>query len=248
MQPDLERRLGPLRTYLVIRKGHWVLGLAVLTGVLLAYFGNTEVATPAAASDGAPVAIWRLSSIVAGSLPVLTLVSPLQAVEAASGWRFCRCRLTVLLGSLLLCSVTLLLGAALGAGTSVIGPMTRAVLAWFGLALLAGRLIGWRFGWLGPWVALTALLYWGYNGERQVFRWWEFTAHPLEHMPSLFLSAGLCLAGSVAYAASPWRRWRLATHAVRRGEPVQRPPDGEGPGTDGVPFPPVLSGSSELGL
>lgn len=229
MQPDLQRRLSLFRTYLVIRKGHWILGLAVLTGVLLAYFGSTDVATPTAARNRAPVAFWRLLSVVAGSLPVLTLVSPLQALEAASGWRVSRCRLAVLLGSLLFCSAALLLGAALGAGISVIGPMTRAVLAWFGLALLTGRLLGWRFGWLGPWVALTALLYWGYSGERQVFRWWEFTAHPLEHMPSLLLSVALGLAGAVAYAASPWRRWRLATHAVRGRERAQRPPGGEEP-------------------
>jgi hypothetical protein len=85
--------------------------------------------------------------------------------------------------------------------------LARAWLAWFGLALLAGALLGWRLAWALPSGAAVVLWYWGLQGNDQ-YRWWEFSSRPYDDVPSLLLSVALLAIGVTAYIATPWRRRR----------------------------------------
>lgn len=196
-------------TYLSIRNVYWIFAIAIIASLLTAAFGSFEVATPNAAGEGTTVQFWRLFSVVAGSLPVLTLASSLSDLEAAAGAEFHWYRAMLLVGSFLFSSLLFLSAAAFAGGSTIALSMARALLAWFGLALITGRLLGWAFCWIGPWLALSTLLYWGYDSEADSYRWWEMTAQPPGHLPSLLLSIGLLFVGLAAYALTRWRIFQL---------------------------------------
>jgi hypothetical protein len=217
MFPDRQHR-RVVWTYLSVRKIRWLIGVAVLTGALVACFGSIEVATPTATGEGTTVQFWRLFSVAAGSLPVLSLTSSLQDLEAVAGAQFHRCRRLILGIVFLVSGLLVLAGAAFTGDITVVERAARALLAWFGLALISGRLFGWRLSWVAPWVAVCAILYWGYDGDGRSFRWWEFTAQPIGHVPSLVLTALLLSAGLIAYYLTPWRISHLASRRLQRRE------------------------------
>jgi hypothetical protein len=211
MSSDRRSWLRILGHYLSVRRTVWLLGLALGVAVTVALFGTLEVGAPSSSGDGTLVSFWRLFSVVSGTLPVLFLSSQLSELEEAAGAEFRRVE-AIALGTAFLVSGVLLVGGCLFvADPTAAGKAARALLAWFGLGLVSGRVLGWRFCWVLPWVALSALLYWGFDSGAQAYAWWEFTAQPIAHTPSLLLSVGLCLGGGVAYHLTPWR---LA--AVRR--------------------------------
>jgi hypothetical protein len=176
----------------------------ILIGVVVAGWGSFETPTPTAADNGgATVEFWRLLTVGSATLPVLTLSSPITALEEAAGPEYYRLRALVLGGAFVVSGFLILTAAAVGAEPAVMPLIARALLAWFGLALVSGRALGWNYSWVLPWAALSALLYWGHSS------WWEVTAQPATHLPSMLLAIGLFATGIAAYTLSPWRIRRL---------------------------------------
>ncbi len=145
---------------------------------------------------------------------MLTLISPIAALEEAAGVAFYRLRLVVLTGTLILSSVFILMGAWVGVGVAVLPIIQRSVLAWFGLSLISGRIFGWNASWIFPCGTLCVLIYWGHG--TQGYQWWEFTAQPANHLPSALLALSLLLAGVLSVTLSPWRIYRLRLLFKRR--------------------------------
>ncbi|PFG32390.1 hypothetical protein ATL42_0220 [Sanguibacter antarcticus] len=138
-------------------------------------------------------------------LPALVLTSQLAALEDAAGHALRRMEVRGLT-LLFLGGSTLMIGAsAFASGSATVPTTARALIAWFGLALLSGRLLGWRFCWVGPCLVLCILIYWGYDSSGGTYWWWEFTAHGPDPMASWRLSVGLLVTGVAAFWLTPWR-------------------------------------------
>jgi len=226
---DSHGRIQVVKLYCSTRRGGWLLVTAGAVALLMAWFGQHEVALPSADGGGPPVPFWRLFAAAAGVLPVLTLVSPLSGLEGASSAQFARCRTAVLVSALVFSGALAVL-ASLFASESTAAAMTaRAVLAWFGLALLSGRVLAWSLCWVLPWAVLAGIVYWGYDSSAAAHRWWEFTARPVADVASLLFVTTTLLAGIAAYSLTPWRlfnlrglRRRLVHEARRPGQFARR--------------------------
>lgn len=198
-----------------------MLGVALVVSLLVACFGATEVGAPSASPGGTTLPLIRLSPVASGMLPVLVLASRMSSLEAAAGTAFRRLEAGLLVVAFLVSGLLMLWACMLASGHNAVPTTARALLAWFGLALLAGRLLGWRACWWGPCLALCVLVYWGYDSGRGEFRWWEFTAPGADPLPAWILSVGLLAAGAVAYGLTPWRGAALRERLRPRGGPVQ---------------------------
>ncbi|BCL15774.1 hypothetical protein [Micromonospora sagamiensis] len=210
MPLEAKLRLWVIGAYLMTRNWRWLLAAMIVIGVVVGGWGSLEASTPAATdSGGSQVPIWRLLAVGSGLLPVLTLASPLQALEAAAGLPYHRTRCFVLWGALAISSACILTAATVGMDVAVAPVIVRALLAWFGLALVSGRVLAWSYSWVLPSAVMCVLLYWGHDRTGRTYRWWEFTAHPVGHLPSMVLAGILLTAGLTAYALSPWRIHRV---------------------------------------
>jgi hypothetical protein len=212
MSHDHRSLLRTTGTYLRVRRSWWLFALMLAIGIGVMGWGTFEVPTPAATeSGGTAVQLWRLLAVAAAALPALTLASPMETLEAAAGPPYHRLRSAVLAGAFVLSSFCIITGAAIGVHPAVIPLIARALLAWFGLALISGRVLGWNHAWILPCAAMAVLLYWGHTGNAD-HQWWEFTAQPADHLESLLLACGLFAGGLVAYVLSPWRINRITMH------------------------------------
>jgi hypothetical protein len=206
---EVSPRTTPVRLFLAARPARTVLSGAVLLGALTVWFGMVRTPLPqAAVQDSVIIPLWRLLAMGAAVLPVIGLTSPLADLELAATRRL-RSMQRRYLAALGVGSAVIFLGiSAFVMQPSVIAIMARGWVGWFGLALLAGSVLGWRLAWTLPTVVAIILWYWGFGGNDQ-YRWWEFSARPYDDVPSLVLSAALLAVGLAAYAATPWRRRRL---------------------------------------
>lgn len=149
----------------------------------------------------------------AAVLPVLAIQSHLTGLEEGATRALRRMRRIHLAAMAAGCAAIYLSIAALTLHPLILLVIARSWLAWYGLALLAGVLIGWRHAWTLPATVAIVLWYWGYQGGE--YRWWEFSVRPHDDLPSLLLSVALFAAGLIALSATPWRRHRLRA-ALRR--------------------------------
>ncbi|MDG4765519.1 hypothetical protein O7632_15645 [Solwaraspora sp. WMMD406] len=199
----------PVKLFLSARPAASILGVVVLLGALAAWFGTVKTPLPqAAGQDSAIIPLWRLLVMGAAVLPVIGLASPLAGLELAATRRLRSMQRFYLAGSGVGSAVIFLGISALAMQPAVVAIMARGWIAWFGLALVAGAVLGWRLAWTLPSVIAVVLWYWGFGGNDQ-YRWLEFSARPYDDVPSLVLSATLLAVGLAAYAVTPWRRRRL---------------------------------------
>jgi hypothetical protein len=206
---------SPAASFLTIRRAMSVVVAVVGLGVLTAWLGLREAPVPAAVDGGlATIPLWRLLAMGAAVLPVLALHSRLADLEVVMTRRLRRCQRTFL-GTMSLGCAAIYLGlSAITLQPLVLVIIGRSWLAWSGLALLAGALLGWRLAWTLPTTMSVVLAYWGYHGRDQ-YQWWEFSARPHDDLPSLVLSTAVLAAGLVAYGTTPWRRRRLIASDAR---------------------------------
>ena len=205
----------PARAFAAARRPGTVLAGAFVTAVVVALLGTVEAPLPAVVEEGqARIPIWRLLTLAVAVLPVLALHSPLAELEAVATGRFRRAQRIHLAATVLGSVLVFLGGAAIGLHPLVLLVIARAWLAWFGLALIAGVLLGWRLAWTLPALVAVILFYWGFAAGE--YRWWEFTARPPDDPASLLLSLALLGAGLIAYGVTPWRRRAWLQRARRR--------------------------------
>lgn len=197
---------SPLRRFIAVRPARTTLTVTVVLGALAAWIGSVEAPLPAAVNQGqATVPLWRMIAMGAAVLPVLALTSPLAGLELAATQRLRTMQRLYLAGLSTSCAAIYLASCAIVLSPAVVGIIARSWIAWFGLALTAGAVLGWRLSWTLPSAVAIVLWYWGYH-EDQRYQWWEFSARPHDDLPSLLLSVTLLVAGLAAYAATPWRR------------------------------------------
>ncbi|MDG4766779.1 hypothetical protein O7632_22145 [Solwaraspora sp. WMMD406] len=198
-----------VKLFLTVRPAAAVLAAVALLGALAAWFGMAETPLPQSVDrDEAIIPLWRLLAMGAAVLPVLGLTSPLADLEQVATVRL-RAAQRIYLAGLGVGSAMLFLGvSALAMPPSVIAIMARGWVGWFGLALAAGAILGWRLAWTLPTAVAVCVWYWGFGTDYQ-YRWWEFSARPYDDLPSLVVSVVLLALGLAAYSAAPWRRRRL---------------------------------------
>lgn len=198
-----------LRSVLLIfarsRRVFVLLGMSMLVSILVILFGGFLIGAPSAARGGTAIPLVRLSSFAPGVLAVLVLTSQLRSLEAAAGAAVRWLETLTLLAVFVAASLLLLIGSVISVGLEIVPLISRALLAWLGLALISGRIFGWRTCWLLPGVVLCVLIYWGYDSGVGAHRWWEFTATGPESVSSALLSGALLGAGLLAYSCTPWR-------------------------------------------
>ncbi|WP_409074656.1 hypothetical protein [Micromonospora chalcea] len=199
-----------IRSFLEVRRARGMLFAAVIAGVLTMLIGAHSVAMPMAVNgERGAISIWRMLAIIPGILPALSLHSPLGDLEQMSTRSFRRYERAFLGIVSLLCAGTFLICSAFSFNLQTVAVIARALPAWLGLALIGGKLMGWRLSWTLPTFAATVVWYWGYQGEGR-YAWWEFTARPFDDSWSLLLSMALFGLGLLAYEATPWRRREIA--------------------------------------
>ncbi|MDG4768572.1 hypothetical protein O7632_31440 [Solwaraspora sp. WMMD406] len=202
---------APIRIFLAVRRTRSILLAVAACGVLTAWLGTVEVAVPSAVDHGqGRIPLWRLLAIGAAVLPVLGMRSHLADLEQGVTRTLRRVQRIHLAGIAVACVSIFLALAALTIDPVILLVMLRSWLAWFGLALLAGVLLGWRLAWTLPALVAVTFFYWGYHSGGDYW-WWEFSIRPYADVPALLLSIGLFAVGLVAYSMTPWRLRRLRT-------------------------------------
>jgi len=153
----------------------------------------------------------------AGVVPALALHSELGSLEEARTARLVHLQRCYLLLLSCVCAALFLALAALSLQPADVAVMARSLAAWLGLALLSGRVLGWRLAWVLPVLTLCVLVYWGGSAAQvDPFDWWEFSARPAGDVPSLVVSAALLASGMLAYFFSAWRITALKRRATGR--------------------------------
>lgn len=201
------RRLGPIWSFLSARRMLTVLAVTVVIGAFTSWLGTYQAALPSVVEREQPtIPLWRLFAVAVAVMPVVALHGQLADLEVIATRRLRCCQRIYLGGMGLGCTVVYLGLSSITLSPSTLLVIARSSLAWYGLALIAGVLLGWRLAWTLPMMVACILWYWGYQGDSQQYRWWEFSARPYHDLPSLLLSVVLLIVGLGTYWATPWRR------------------------------------------
>ncbi|MDP9793614.1 hypothetical protein J2S43_002126 [Catenuloplanes nepalensis] len=204
---------SPMRAFIAARLGWGALAACAVLGLLTAAIGGQDAPIPTALENGtAVVPMWRLFAMGAGVVPVLGLYSRLHDLELP-GDPLRRAQHRYLAAIVVLCAATYLAIAAAGLHPLVLLMIARSLPGWLGLALISGRLFGWRLAWIAPVLASIVLNYWGSGEVPGTYRWWEFTARPHDDPTAAGISLVLGAAGLLGYLITPW-------HLRRAGRPA----------------------------
>ncbi|WP_199737254.1 MULTISPECIES: hypothetical protein [Micromonospora] len=226
----------PIRLFLSVRPAATSLAGVVLLAALVAWLGLVEAPLPTAVEQGkATIPLWRLLTMGAAVLPVVAMHSSLADLEVVATRRLHTLQRSILAGLSVASAVIYLSSCALVMQGAVVGIVARSLVAWFGLALFSGVVLGRRLAWAAPTTMAVVLWYWGYDGAGR-YEWWEFSARPHDDVPSLLLSVVLFAAGLVAFAATAWRirpwiRWLPSRTRSGLGAAEQAPRRPHGAGT-----------------
>ena len=206
MRNERVDRLSHIRSFLRLRRCVPLAVAASAIGLLTVAFGAIEAATPSI-DGGGSVQLWRLLGMGAGIVPALALYSPQEALEKAATLPLRRMEHWVLFTLFAWSAVFFSAAVALVLPSFAVLIALRALPAWFGIALVSGRILGWKLSWVLSTSAACVLVYWGESSGS--FAWWEFTARHPGDVPSAMLSLALFAIGLVSYSMTPWRIARL---------------------------------------
>lgn len=218
-------RFSPYMVLISSRRGWTSLAVAIFLGTATASVGILEASVPTASEEGAStLPLWRVLAMGVAVLPAIGLHSHLFRLEEV-GTDIQRCverRYTI--GLALACASSYVLLASLSLQPSLLAVVSRSLAGWLGIALISGRLLGWRLAWILPLAILFIMAYWGGTSTPGRYVWWDFTARPYNDLASLLLTACLFGGGLIAYWATPWRRKYLAS--IKRVKPAIASPVG----------------------
>ncbi len=202
-----------VRLFARTRRLGLVVTLIITVAAIAATIGSVQIGAPSASSGGTVISFARLLTIVAGTLPVLLLTTQLSEIETAASGGPQRLEGLILAATILTATAFMAIAALASTGAGTVPATVRATAAWFGIALITGRLLGWRLCWVGPCLALSALIFWGFDSTAGHFRWWEFTAYGPTPVSTQALSIGLTVGGVLCYLLTPWRLAALSHRA-----------------------------------
>ncbi|MBD0672205.1 hypothetical protein [Streptomyces sp. CBMA156] len=206
----LATRLSTHRAMLFARPrlaGRAALAAAGLTALQLG-FGSVGMSLPGAYDDSTLQLRMVLAAAWAG-LAAGSLHSGMSSWEAAGGRRVRRAERAQLLAA-----VVVALGLSGGAELIAASPASavvvgRALLIWWGIAVLSGRLLGRQQAWVLPVATIFPLSYLGWDGSGSV-RWWNWPwAGPWSAGCWVLVAVSLAV-GAAAWWLTPWR-WRALT-------------------------------------
>ncbi|MBP5938361.1 hypothetical protein [Streptomyces acidiscabies] len=142
------------------------------------------------------------------------LGSAMNSLEETAAKGFRRVEISYLVGAVTAASLLLVTAEALVSPMDTVLLLLRGLVIWVGLALLSGRIWGWRFSWILPLVTLFPLTYWQTDSLGRL-RWWAWTDQPGHSIPCWGIAVASLLTGGAAMALTPWRITRLR-RAFRR--------------------------------
>ncbi|MGC5031646.1 hypothetical protein [Micromonospora sp. DT229] len=202
---DLQR-FRPTIRFAAARHGLAALLLAAALGLTTAWIGADEMYVPSSTPTGETLMpLWKPLSMGAAVIPVLGLYSSLRDLEVVTTARLRRMENLYLAATSGLGAMVFVGLAAVALTASQLFPMIRSLPTWFGLALLSGRVAGWRLAWVLPLTAGTMLIYLAPGDQNE---WWDIT-EPTGTWAAYGLSLGCLLVGLGAYWLTAWRRRSL---------------------------------------
>ncbi|MEW1610811.1 MULTISPECIES: hypothetical protein [unclassified Streptomyces] len=159
-------------------------------------------------TDGAtPIPVWTLLSSFAAVLPCLCLHTPMGELEAMGGKVYERRRLARFFLAAVASCLAHLAVLALFAPDRTLAAVALALPGWLGLALLSGRVLGWRQSWLLPTVYLAVVGSTGAKDASGRSVWWDFTeGFTAGGLATVTGTAVLLACGTAAFRTSH-RRW-----------------------------------------
>lgn len=186
----------------------------VLTAALCAcvpFVGAYLLPAPSGYVHGGVVSLpaWHLLSLGVAFGPVVLCHSPFGEMEVATGKRWRRVEAAVLLGTAVVCLAmfTVICWTVFDGPTALL--ILRGTVGWMGLALVGGRIAGWRVAWVGPAAVWPVAMCWGHTETG--CRWWEFTSLPAGDPGSWAVAGCLAAVGALAYLFSGWHRGRSSS-------------------------------------
>ncbi|MFC8716186.1 hypothetical protein [Kitasatospora sp. NPDC057198] len=188
-----------------------------LTGVQL-WFGSVAVVLPGGFGGDSTLQLRMLLAVAWAALAAGSLHSGMHGWEAAAGPRLRQAERTHLLTA-----GAAALALACGAELLISGPASaaalgRALLIWWGLAVLSGRLWGRPQVWILPAATLFPLGYLGWDASGTV-RWWNWPWQDWHSTPSWLLAAASLTLGAAAWHLTPWRLRELRGRLLRSTRP-----------------------------
>lgn len=206
----------PLRLYVRSRRVWMSFALTAALCAILPVAGAFLIPMPSESADGgvALVPAWRVLAVGVTFGPVLFCHSPFGEMETATGRNWRRTEMVVLIVNSLVCTTMFTATCLIVFGGDLAMLVLRGIIGWMGIALLTGKLLGWRMAWVGPFAVLPILIFWGY--QYPAYRWWEFTARPIGDLVAWAVVAALAGLGTVAYVCNSWRWYAVLTLLGRR--------------------------------
>jgi len=146
--------------------------------------------------------LWRLIALASATIPALNLHSNLDQLEEPATRHHHRHEEIYLAIICVVCLLSYLLAVALFVGVDLLAVAGRGWLAWYGFALVCGRILSWQLAWVLPAIVGCLLIFVGGGGQNG-YAWWEFTIQPISHAPTLILSVAAAATGILAFSYTP---------------------------------------------
>lgn len=211
---------SPIRLYLRSRRSWMPLILTAALCACVPLVGAFLFPAPSAGVRGGMLYVpgWRFLTVGVAFGPALFCHSPFGEMEAATGKNWRRAELAVLLVNAVLCAMMFTATCWIVFDGTTALLILRGIIGWMGIALISGRILGWRAAWVGPLAVLPVVIYWGHGGIG--YRWWEFTSLPPGDLGSWSVAGGTAIGGAVACLFSKWGWYHLASRFRRRTSEV----------------------------
>ncbi|GAA2809475.1 hypothetical protein GCM10010441_37560 [Kitasatospora paracochleata] len=201
------------RTIARFARAHDVRGVLVafaLIAVCDAIFGSTVLQLPYTGGE-AGVPFRRELPLAFASVAAASLSSPMRRFEETAAAAFRAAQHAWLGGVVTSAAVVLTVEELIISPPATAVILLRALLVWTGIALLSGRVFGWRLSFILPMASVFPLTYWQYDGQGRN-RWWDWTHQPPMSLGCWAIAGAALAAGSLAVAVTPWRAARGRAH------------------------------------
>ncbi|MEV7778724.1 hypothetical protein [Kitasatospora sp. NPDC088351] len=202
-----EPRWGTISRFARSHNVRGIFTVFALVAVCDALFGSVMLQLPYT-NGGTGIPFRREIPLVFATVSVAGLASLMQRFEETATTAFRRAQLAWIAGVVALSAAVLGVEELVISSPAVAVLLTRGLLIWTGLALLSGRLFGWRLSFILPLASVFPLTYWQYDAQGRN-RWWDWTNQPPTAWPCWALAVVALGIGCAAMTLTPWRAARM---------------------------------------